>query len=1134
MSDDEPDRTVPRTPPAPEHTAGPPAPTNTGREGTQVQHDAPTHLFTPDALPVVPGYVVSREIARGGMGVVYAAHDPTFDREVAVKVMHPGQDAARFVIESKVTAQLPHPGIPPVYALGALADGRPFLAMKLIHGRTLADELKASDLPPLLGAFEQICQTVGFAHSRDIIHRDLKPANVMVGAFGEVQVMDWGLAKHVGSEDTAGVADAYSGAGTVQETVAGQVKGTPSYMAPEQARGQSVGPAADVFALGGILAVTLTGKPPFLGETVIDTVLKAAQAELGECFAQLDACGADAELVSVAKRCLAAKAEDRFANGQEVAEAVAAYRAGVDARLQQAERDRAVSAAESREQRKRRRVQLALAGLVVLVAVGAGVATNLVRTKQAEDRQAADKQRADDQLAAEKKLSDERLAGEQKRQADLRAADAAALAKQRQARADGLVQALASADPAGVPRLIDDLKEYRDRTAPKLRQLASQPVTTKPGLHARLALLADEPAHAAVLAVYLPTCLPDELLPVVQLLKPHAGAVAPGLWAVLTNAKADAGKRVRAACALAGLTPDDARWKTVAPAVADAVVKENALRAVVWAQALDPVRGELLAPLLKRYASARERIRGGKLDESALVAEASGFDLTASLLARYAVDRPAELAELAVLVDARHYPLFAEAIRKNKVAVVPILKAELAKKPPEGLPNDTLDAALEAHGKRRGHAAAVLLTLGEREAVWPVFAFPKDGDPTARSYLQERLAAIGADPAGLVRRFGAEADVSARRALLVALGDFPVALVPVAEREALVAKLLVLYRDDPDSGLHSAIDWLLRQKWGKAKELAAIDVELAREARGRVTARALAGAVPPGPLGAVVGPQLPAARVAVGKDWFVNGEGQTYAVVRGPVEFTLGSPESEPGRIAVNEPAHQKRIGRSFAIGTKEVTVAEFLRFRPEHSWVEQYSPDQDSPAVEMTWYAAAEYCNWLSAREGIPREQWCYESNKDGAYDEGMRMKVGHLGLTGYRLPTEVESEYGCRSGSVTARYFGRGEGLLPRYGWFDKNAEDRAWPVGQLRPNERGLFDALGNALEWVEDPGLLYVTGQKEDKENSKYMSIDERISRLLRGGSFVSRPDIVRCALRNNGRPGNRLSTNGFRPVRTLLN
>ena len=1145
--------------PDPTRSAEPDDPaTPSGADPAATVSGTGTPRFADAPPPVSAGrYELGAEIARGGMGAIYRATDTAFGREVAVKVLldkfGAGSGAARrFADEARITGQLQHPAIPPVHDVGTLPDGRPFLAMKLIKGDTLDDLLKArpdpsADRGRFVAAFEQVCQAVAYAHAHNVIHRDLKPANVMVGNFGEVQVMDWGLAKVLGTREAEAADPDETSSGTAIQslresdssfTQAGSVLGTPAYMPPEQAIGaiNKVDARSDVFGLGAILAVILTGKPPFAASSVETTRLQAAQGNVEECFARLDASGAEPELVSLCKRCLSKKPGDRPADGGEVARAVAELRAAADERARQAEletvrvegeRQKAEVRVEgerqkAEEQHKRRRVQLALAGLVLFVAVGGGIAANRVQAQRDADRIATEKQRSDDQLAAEKQRADDRIGAEEQRQAT-----------QRQTRADALVDALTSADTAGAPRLIGDLKEYRDLTGPKLRELAAQPVGSKPGLHARLALLADEPAHAAVLAVYLPTCLPEELLTVVQLLKPHAGTVAPGLWAVLTDAKADAGKRVRAACALAGLTPDDARWKAAAPAVADAVVKENALRMVVWAQALDPVRGELLAPLLKRYASARERIRGGKLDESALVAEASGFDLTASLLARYAVDRPADLAELAVIADPRHFTQFAGAFQANKAGVVPVLKAELAKKPPEGLPVAAIDAALEAYGKRRGHAAAVLLTLGEAEAVWPVFAFPADGDPTARSYLQERLAAIGADPAALVRRFGAEGDVSAKRVLLIALGDFPAELVPAGEREPFVSRLLALYRDDPDSGLHSAIDWLLRQKWGKAKELAAIDAELARAARGRVAARALAGAVPPGPLGAVVGPQLPAPRVAVGKNWFVNGEGQTYAVVRGPVEFTLGSPETEPGRTAENESAHRKRIGRSFAIGTKEVTVAEFLRFRPEHSWLKQYSPDQDSPAVAMPWYEAAEYCNWLSAREGIPREQWCYEPNKDGAYGEGMRMKVGHLGLTGYRLPTEVEWEYACRSGSVTARYFGRGEGLLPRYGWFDKNAEVHAWPVGQLRPNDRGLFDTLGNATEWVEDPALRYVTGQKEDTENSKYMSIDERMSRILLGGSFSNRPVGVRCANRNFGRPSDRMTSDGFRPVRTLL-
>ncbi|HVK10392.1 MAG TPA: SUMF1/EgtB/PvdO family nonheme iron enzyme [Gemmataceae bacterium] len=1080
------------------------------------------------SLPGAPaGFELLDEIGRGGMGVVFRARDTALVRDVAVKLLQDRYSVAshaarRFVEEAKITGQLQHPGIPPVHEVGVLPDGRPFLVMKLIKGRTLAYLIAegVANRGSLIAAFEQVCQAVAYAHNHGVVHRDLKPANVMVGAFGEVQVMDWGLAKFR-SETRAESADASAastfhdprtGADEDLHTQAGSFLGTPAYMSPEQAIGaiDQVDERSDVFGLGGVLCAILTGAPPFVAATAESTRQLAAQKQVEPAFARLDACGAEPGLVALCKRCLAGDRAARFRNAGEVAAAVQAIRAEVEERARRAEletvrvegeRQKAEVRAEgerqkAEEQRKRRRVQLALAGVVALVAVGAGIGANVLQ------QQAAEKRRAEDDLAAEAK-----------RQADLR-----------QARADALADALTTAETVAVPRVVQDLTEYRDLTEARLRELAAQPVTTKPGMHARLALLPDEPNRAAELAAYLPTCKPEEVLTIRDALKPHARAVSPGLWTVLTGGKEEAGKRVRAACALAGLVPDDERWAAAAPAVSDLVVRENPLEAAVWFQALEPVRGALVPAFLKRYPEARGRLRGGKLDEVQLAAEVSGYDLTATALARYTTDRPAEAAELILMVDPRHAAQFVPSVRANNGSAVPVLKAELAK---TGQATWT-DEGHETLARRRAQAAAVLLTLGEAESVWPVFAFPKTGDPTARSYLLARLVDLGADPAGLMRRFEAEPDVSAKHALLVALGGFPVEVVPQAEREALAGRLLVLYREHPDPGLHGAIDWVLRQKWGKGKELAAIDADLAAVSRSQVVARGLADG---GPL--PVGPLVSASAVGVGKDWFVNGEGQTYAVVRGPVEFTLGSPTTEPGRIEAHEPPHRKRIPRTFAIGTKEVTVEQFLRFRPNRDSVgKRFSPGPDTPAVALTWYDAAAYCNWLSEREGIPADQWCYEPAKGGEFGEGMRMKAGHLKLTGYRLPTEAEWEFACRGGAVTSRYHGRGEDLLPRYAWFARNAEDRAWPVGQLRPNELGLFDMLGNALERVEDPGVKYVTGQADDIENSRFMSIDERSYRVLRGGSFLIQPIYMRSANRFVDRPGNRNNDDGFRIVRTL--
>jgi serine/threonine-protein kinase len=372
----------------------------------------PTRLgpAAPEAL--TNRYVLGEEIARGGMGVVYRAADTALGREVAVKVLldsfAPASGTARrFHDEARITGQLQHPNIPAVHDLGTLPDGRPFLAMRLIKGDTLDALLTtradpAADRGRFVAVFEQVCQAVAYAHAHNVIHRDLKPANVIVGAFGEVQVMDWGLAKVVGGRPDAGVDDGATAAGTavvsIRETdgdvtQTGSVLGTPAFMPPEQAVGavQKVGTRSDVFGLGAVLAVVLTGKPPFTAATRETARLRAATGDLTECFARLDGCGAGPELIALCKRCLSPRPEDRPADAGVVATAVAAFRAEAEDRAKRAEIERARAEVAAAEQHKRRKVQaafgLAFTGLVMLGGAFAWWAQQQRLTKEAEQRE---------------------------------------------------------------------------------------------------------------------------------------------------------------------------------------------------------------------------------------------------------------------------------------------------------------------------------------------------------------------------------------------------------------------------------------------------------------------------------------------------------------------------------------------------------------------------------------------------------------------------------------------------------------------------------------------------------------------------------------------------------------------------
>ncbi|MFM1872623.1 MAG: hypothetical protein RL398_2045, partial [Planctomycetota bacterium] len=251
--------------------------------------------------PVLPGYRIERLLASGGTGLIYLATDLTLQRTIAVKVLsrRAAADrtvAARFAAEARIASSLQHPGTVPIHAAGTLPDGRPWFSMQVVVGETLAEALQRRHAPGEhllvhLETFARICDTVAYAHARGICHGDLKPANVMIGAFGEVQVLDWGFATRADTTPSGEPARAI---------------GTPAYMAPEQAVPTTDGldPRTDVFGLGGILLEILTGQPPYVAADQVQRFALASAGALEPALARLAAGAADPHLRELVAACL--------------------------------------------------------------------------------------------------------------------------------------------------------------------------------------------------------------------------------------------------------------------------------------------------------------------------------------------------------------------------------------------------------------------------------------------------------------------------------------------------------------------------------------------------------------------------------------------------------------------------------------------------------------------------------------------------------------------------------------------------------------------------------------------------------------------------------------------------------------
>ncbi len=302
-------------------------------EGADAQTETCAELSSkfPSGVASRSSYRLLSLLGRGGMGLIYRAFDVELEREVAIKILrHELADnprvVARFTNEAKIKSDLQHPGIAPVYATGACDDGRPFYAMKFIEGETLGNILAQPTRPlsfGLLSIFSQVCQTMAYVHAQGIVHLDLKPSNIMVGDFGRVRVIDWGLSRRIGSPDPNATEHEFSvefmSGSRDSDTQSGNIRGTPAYMAPEQARGDLLDARTDVFALGAILCEILTGQPIYRAEHPQEILWHAIRGATARAVEELSKSETAVWLIGLVNRCLASDPQERPAHAGELA-----------------------------------------------------------------------------------------------------------------------------------------------------------------------------------------------------------------------------------------------------------------------------------------------------------------------------------------------------------------------------------------------------------------------------------------------------------------------------------------------------------------------------------------------------------------------------------------------------------------------------------------------------------------------------------------------------------------------------------------------------------------------------------------------------------------------------------------------